>query len=86
MLARLQAAKLLRELGLRSILISTIHDSIVADAPNDEIQIVGKLLNQAVEDVPRLCKEVFGYAFSLPMTAEVSYGPNKRDLELLTFA
>jgi DNA polymerase-1 len=86
MLARLQAAKLLRESGLEGLLISTIHDSVVADCPEKNVEAVGRLLNQAVEDVPRLCREVFGYEFSLPMTAECQYGPNKRDLKDLTFS
>jgi DNA polymerase I len=82
MLARLQAKRLLRESALvrQAMLISTIHDSIVADAPDEEVNEVGRILNQAVEDVPRLCKEVFGYEFSLPLTAEVQYGPNKKDM------
>jgi DNA polymerase I-like protein with 3'-5' exonuclease and polymerase domains len=86
MLARLQAAKYLRESGLEGLLISTIHDSIVADAPEKNVEAIGRLLNQAVEDVPKLCKQVFGYEFSLPMTAECQYGPNKRDLKDLTFS
>jgi DNA polymerase-1 len=86
MLARLQARKLLRESLLEALLISTIHDSIVVDCPERNVEAVGRLLNQAVEDVPKLCKAVFGYDFSLPMTAEVQYGPNKKDLKDLTFS
>lgn len=86
MLARLQAASQLRKHGgLKALLISTIHDSIVADCPDDEVEAVGRILNQAVEDVPMLCKQVYGYDFSLPMTAEVQYGPNKKDMKDLTF-
>lgn len=66
-------------------LISTIHDSIVADCPTHLVTVVGRILNQAVEDIPRLCKQVFGYEFTLPMTSEVQYGPNKRDMKELTF-
>jgi DNA polymerase I len=86
MLARLEARKQLRAAGLTSLLISTIHDSIVADCPEEEVQEVGRILNDAVEAVPRLCKQVFDYDFSLPLTAEVQYGPNKKDLKDLTFA
>jgi DNA polymerase I-like protein with 3'-5' exonuclease and polymerase domains len=86
MLARLQAAKLLKAAGVKgSVLISTIHDSIVADCINAEVELVGRLLKQAVEDVPRLCKQTFHYDFKLPLTAEVQYGPNKRDMKDLTF-
>jgi DNA polymerase-1 len=80
LLARLQARKLLRESGLECLLISTIHDSIVCDCPERNVMEVGRILNQSVEDVPRLCKQVFGYEFSLPLTAEVQYGKNKRDM------
>lgn len=86
MLARLQAASLLRKHGgLSALLISTIHDSIVADCPDDEVEIVGRILNDAVEAVPELCRKTFGYDFSLPMTAEVQFGPNKKDMKELTF-
>jgi DNA polymerase I-like protein with 3'-5' exonuclease and polymerase domains len=83
MLARLQAAKYLRTAaGVKeAVLISTIHDSIVADCPENEVEVVGRVLNQAVEDVPMLCKQVYGYDFSLPMTAEVQYGPNKKQMK-----
>lgn len=88
MLARLEARKLMLASSevVRSILVGTIHDSIVADCPENEIEIVGRILNQAVEAVPRLCRQVFGYEFSLPMTAEVQYGPNKRDMKELTLS
>lgn len=87
MLARLRARQLIQlQGGLRSLLISTIHDSIIADCPDNEVELVGRLLNQSVEEVPKLCKQTFGYDFSLPMTAEVQYGPNKKDMKDLTFA
>lgn len=85
MLARLEARKRLRSSGLQSLLISTIHDSIVADCPDHEVEAVGRILNLSVESVPRLCSVVFGYDFSLPLTAEVQYGPNKKDMKELTF-
>lgn len=86
MLARLQAAKALKSAHLRAVLISTIHDSIVADCPESEVEQVGRILNQAVNDVPRLCKEVFKYEFSLPLNSEVQFGPNKKDMKLLTLS
>jgi DNA polymerase-1 len=85
MLARLRAAQLLRQAKVRSILIGTIHDSIIVDAIAEEIQLVGRLLKQSVEDVPELCRKTFGYSFCLPLTAEIQYGLNKRDMKDLTF-
>jgi DNA polymerase-1 len=85
MLARLQCAKLMREAGVTGVLISTIHDSIIADCPNSEVEVIGKIMRQAVLDIPKLCRQVFGYDFTLPMNAEVQAGPNKKDLKDLTF-
>lgn len=85
MLARLEARKRLKASGLEYKLISTIHDSIVADCPSNVARDVGLILNQSIEAVPALCKQVFGYDFSLPLTAEVQYGPNKKEMADLRF-
>jgi len=83
MLARLEAKKLLDEAKLEAKLIGTIHDSIVADCSTECVERVGAILLQAVERVPRLVKQIWNYDFSLPLTAECSFGPNKFDLEEL---
>lgn len=80
MLARLEANKRLKASGLEYRLVSTIHDSIVADCPSDCVESVGRILNDSIEYVPTLCKKVFGYDFSLPLTSEVQYGPNKKEM------
>lgn len=85
MLARLEAARLIRESGLECLLISTVHDSIVADTPERNVSDVGKILFDSIESVPRLCKQVFGYDFKLPLTSEVQFGRNKKSMEELTF-
>lgn len=86
MLARLEARKRLREAGIPALLISTIHDSIIADTLARYVEQTGRILNESVEAVPALCKQVFGYDFSLPLTAEVQYGMNKKEMKDLTFA
>ena len=80
MLARLEARKRLKQTNLEYKLVSTIHDSIVADCPSSCVMEVGRILNDSIEYVPTLCKQVFGYDFSLPLTSEVQYGPNKKDM------
>jgi DNA polymerase I-like protein with 3'-5' exonuclease and polymerase domains len=85
MLARLEARKRLRDAGLtnQALLISTIHDSIVIDCADKYVEIAGRILNDSVEAVPKLCKKCFDYDFSLPLTAEIQYGPNKKDMKEL---
>lgn len=80
MLARLETRKRLRETDLEYKLISTIHDSIVIDTPEKNVGQIGKILFDSIEAVPQLCKKVFDYDFSLPLTSEIQYGSNKKDM------
>ncbi len=85
MLARLRASQLLQQREIPGTLIGTIHDSIVADAETQHVVRVAEALRDAVADVPRLCREIWNYDFSLPLTSEVSYGPSKYEQKELTF-
>jgi DNA polymerase-1 len=80
-LARLRANQLLDEAGLEADLVCTIHDSIVVDTPSKNCYTISMLLKKAIEDVPNICKQVWGYDFSLPLTCEIQAGPNKADME-----
>lgn len=84
MLARLEAYKRLRAAGIEALLISTIHDSIVADTPSKNVEQVARILFDSIAAVPELCKKVFDYDFKLPLTSEVQVGPNKKNMEELT--
>lgn len=86
MLARLEARKRLRESAIEALLISTIHDSIVADTPAKNVEAVGRILNDSIEAVPDLCRQIFGYDFTLPLSSEVQVGMNKREMRDLTFS
>lgn len=79
-LARLEANRLLVESKLEALLVSTVHDSLVADTYAKNLDAIAKILLQSIESVPALCKKVWDYDFSLPLTGEVSYGPNKKDM------
>jgi len=79
-LARLEAKRALRETRIPALLVSTIHDSIVVDTPKENLEQVARILLDSVESVPKLCKEIWDYDFNLPLTAEVQYGSNKRDM------
>lgn len=85
MLARIYAYRLLQESGLEFVMVGTVHDSIVVDCPSQNVQAIALLLKQAVEAVPRLCQEYFGYAFSLPLTCEIQTGMNKLDMKELVW-
>jgi len=84
-LARLRANQLLDEAGVEADLVSTVHDSIVADAPGKNTMVVAKILRQSVNEVPQLCKKIWDYDFVLPLTAEVCAGMNLDEMEELVF-
>jgi len=81
MLARIYAYRLLQESGLEFVMVGTVHDSIVVDTPAENCYTISMLLKKAVEAVPALCVEHFGYQFSLPLTCEIQTGMNKRDMK-----
>ncbi len=85
MLARLRVNQLLSESGLDAQLVGTIHDSIVVDCPTENIGRVSSILKQSVEEVPQYVKRLWNYNFVLPLTCEVSYGPNKKDQKEFVF-
>ena len=84
-LARLEAAKRVRQES-NGLMIGTIHDSLVADAPEDEAEKVCRILMESVAKVPELCYNIYGYKFSLPMFSEGFIGPNKQDMKEYKYA
>jgi DNA polymerase I-like protein with 3'-5' exonuclease and polymerase domains len=81
MLARLRASQLIRQAGIEALLVSTVHDSIVADTPNKNVNQVAKILKESVETVPQYVKQIWNYDFSLPLTCEIQIGNNRLDMQ-----
>lgn len=85
-LARIEFCRRLKADGTRADFISTIHDSLVADCPEESVRAVARALFDSIAKVPVLCRETYDYEFKLPMTSEIQVGPNKRDLvQILDF-
>lgn len=83
-IARVSFHKRFKAAGFVGQEISTIHDSIVVDVPNEEVEAVCKLFEEVFRDIPLNYKRIFGVDFPLPTRCEVSYGPNKLDLTTYT--
>jgi DNA polymerase I-like protein with 3'-5' exonuclease and polymerase domains len=60
-------------------LVNTIHDSIVADTPDDEVEIATSLMKESVDKVPELVYDMFSYEIPIKMKIEISVGPNQKD-------
>ena len=78
-MSRVMIAK--KFVGLRSKLISTVHDSIVADCVDSEVEQVCKIFSEEISKTPQYITKYYGVDFNLPLVGEVSVGPNMLDLE-----
>ena len=78
---RVIGKKRLDKLKLKSKLISTVHDSIVLDSPEDEIAIVANLFDNLFRDLPKLLSQYFFLDWNVPMRGEIKVGPNMLDLK-----
>lgn len=81
MLARLSFANRLIAGGYKTKLISTVHDSIVCDSPDDEYMQIVKLFHEVFADIPKNFERIFGIELNVPMTCEVLCGPNLHDMK-----
>ena len=66
-LAMIGVDSALRQQGLRSRMVLQIHDELVLEVPEDEIQPVKRILTEQMEGV---------MALSVPLTVECNYGKN----------
>ena len=82
-LACVRSLRRFRELGLRSCLILTVHDSIVVDVYPGELERVKEALEWAMTEIPSEIKERWDYDMVLPLRVEASAGPNWADMETL---
>ena len=66
--------------GMKAKLISTVHDSIVADVPQSEVDKVCKIFSEEISKTPQYLTKYFNCDFNLPLVGEVSVGNNMLDL------
>ena len=77
MVARISAHKRIRKSGIRAIPVMTVHDSIVYDVLDTSEEAwynIGRILKEAVNDVPTNFKRLFEVEFDLPLDAEIQVG------------
>jgi DNA polymerase-1 len=75
-LACVRAHRRFKETHLKSLLILTVHDSIVIDTHPDEVTAVNQILEWAMVDVLTEAQERWGHTFILPLKIEGSSGVN----------
>lgn len=79
-IARVSLARRLRAFGWPVILCSTVHDSIVVDAPDEYIERVSNLMYQVFDDIPKNIEKMFGVHWNVPMDCEVKIGLDMKNM------
>ncbi len=64
-------------------LISTVHDSIVADCPDELVQEVCNLFHEVFQSLPSNIRKMWQYNWETPLECEVVVGKNLKDMELI---
>lgn len=81
MLARVSFARRLKASGIPALLVSTVHDSIVVDGPDETLESVSNLMYQVFDDIPANIKRIFDYDWRVKMSCEVKAGTNMKDMK-----
>ncbi len=71
-LAMIRIDQALRRRGLRSRMTLQVHDELVFEVPDDELDTMRALVQDKMEDA---------YPLRVPLVVEIGVGPNWRDLE-----
>jgi DNA polymerase-1 len=76
---------IMREENLESMLVSTVHDSLVVDAIQEELPIVHKIVYSVLNNIKEIVKMTFGDAFDtswmiLPFAGDCEVGMNYKDM------
>lgn len=80
MIARISAFNRIKALGIPCKFISTVHDSIVVDCPTEYLQQVANIFYEVFDDLIKNIWKLFKYEWVVPLSCEVKYGPNMKDV------
>ena len=73
-LACINIYKLMRKQSVKSLLVNTVHDSIVADVYPGEEDVMSKIFNQGTADVIPALKQYYNIDFNIPLDTELKIG------------
>lgn len=79
-IARVSLFRRMRAMGLKSLLINTVHDSIVFDAIDNEVATIVKLLKEVFRDLPSNIERIFKVVFNLEINVEILVGNDMYNL------
>jgi DNA polymerase I-like protein with 3'-5' exonuclease and polymerase domains len=74
--AVIRLAKAMRLHNCKSVLINTVHDSIVVDMHPDEFDLIPRLMYEAMVGVKDHMKDFYGITMRIPLEIEIKTGDN----------
>jgi len=81
-IARVLMASEMKRLKLTAKLICTVHDSMLYDAPESEVDVLCHLFYRVWEQIPRAFEKLYNVEYNIPCRVEVKYGPNWEEMTL----
>jgi len=73
-LACINIYNLMREKKVKSLLINTVHDSIIADVYPGEERLMADIFNKGTADVIPALKKYYDINFNVPLDTELKIG------------
>ena len=75
----------LRNQECKSVVVNTVHDSIVLDVYPGEEQKVARITYDAMTGVDKVFEEVYNVKWRVPLEVDVEIGKNWLDMEDFSF-
>ena len=83
-IVRVSLSKRLTAARLSSVLVSTVHDSVLIDAPKKELDKVCNIIYSVFRDVPENFKRLFGIEFDMSLNCEIQVGSTQGNMQVYT--
>jgi len=83
-LAMLLIRKELKKGEFTSLVICQVHDSLVLDCPNEEVQPVAKICLDVFRKLPLYISRYFGCDFNVRLAGDAEAGPNYGEIEKIS--
>ena len=80
-IACINAYKMMTDKNVKSLLVNTVHDSIVVDAHPDEIKLMTDILDKATRNVIDSLYNFYKIEFNVPLDTELKIGYNWLDMQ-----
>jgi DNA polymerase I-like protein with 3'-5' exonuclease and polymerase domains len=83
-IARVSFYKRFKDAKIEGKLVNTVHDSLIVDANKKDLDQISGLFHEVFLDIPNNFERLFKVALNIPLTVEVSFGQNMKELEVWT--